>query len=315
MTETSASAAGRLVEINRCQICGSDRASTRFDDPPYRVVRCDDCSMVWVTPRFDDEALREVYGEDYWQSESPKTKGYSDYAKDADLYLKTFRRRHRLVRRYLPQGQARILDVGCAAGYFLRVMAEKGHEVRGVEVSDAIAARAVEHLGADRVHIGTLDSVPEDKQGYARGSFDLVTMWDVIEHVPDPKQLLEEAKAMLRPGGHLILETQNVDSRFATLLGLKWHHFKHQEHIFHFNPGTVRRVLEQAGFEVVKLTSSFGGKYVSFDFIAERAARLNRAASLALRPLTLLRGANVYLNFHDEMVVVARVRGDGPRTA
>ena len=219
------------------------------------------------------------------------------------------------MRRYLPQGKARILDVGCAAGYFLRVMAEKGHEVRGVEVSEAIAARAVEHLGTERVHIGTLDSVPADKPGYDKGSFDLVTMWDVIEHVPDPKQLLEEAKAMLRPDGHLILETQNVDSRFATLLGLKWHHFKHQEHIFHFNPDTVRRVLEQAGFEVVKLTSSFGGKYVSFDFIAERAARLNRAASLALRPLTLLRGANVYLNFHDEMVVVARIRRDARSTA
>jgi SAM-dependent methyltransferase len=297
VTGTSASPAGRLLEINRCQICGSDRASTRFEDPPYKVVRCDDCSMVWVTPRFDDEALRAVYGEDYWQSDSPKTKGYSDYAKDADLYLKTFRRRHRLVRRYLPQGKARILDVGCAAGYFLRVMAEKGHEVRGVEVSEAI------------------DSVPANKPGYDKGSFDLVTMWDVIEHVPDPKQLLEEAKAMLRPDGHLILETQNVDSRFATLLGLKWHHFKHQEHIFHFNPDTVRRVLEQAGFEVVKLTSSFGGKYVSFDFIAERAARLNRAASLALRPLTLLRGANVYLNFHDEMVVVARIRRDARSTA
>jgi SAM-dependent methyltransferase len=187
-------------------------------------------------------------------------------------------------------------------------MRDAGHEVRGVEVSEPIAQEAREHLGAERVFVGTLDSVPEDLAGFARGSFDLVTMWDVVEHVPDPQQLLREARAMIRPGGHLLLETQNVDSRFANLLGQRWHHYKHQEHIYHFNPSTVRRLLDQAGFEVVKLTSAFGGKYVSFDFIAERAGRLNRLASLAVRPLTAFRGANVYLNFHDEMVVVARPR-------
>ena len=115
-------------------------------------------------------------------------------------------------------------------------------------------------------------------------------------------------KAMLKDGGHLILETQNVDSRFASLLGSRWHHYKHEEHIYHFNPRTIDELLRQTGFELVKRTSAYGGKYVSFGFIAERSFRLNRLASLALKPLALLKGANLYLNFHDEMVVVARPR-------
>ncbi|MBK8977836.1 MAG: class I SAM-dependent methyltransferase [Planctomycetes bacterium] len=297
----------RLVHVTTCQLCGSDRSTLHFAEPPYKVLRCDGCGLVYVTPRWSDDALREVYGEDYWRSDSPKTKGYADYASEAELYLKTFRRRTRLVRRYLPTDRpARILDVGCAAGYFLRVMQDLGHDVRGVEVSEAIAGDAQASLGAERVWVGTLDSVPREQPGFEPGSFDLVSMWDVIEHVPDPQQLLRDALAMLRPTGHLLIETQNVDSRFANVLGPKWHHYKHEEHIYHFNPHTIRMVLDQAGFDVARLTSAFGGKYVSFGFIAERAARLNRLASLALKPLAAFKRANVYLNFRDEMVVVAK---------
>ncbi len=296
------------IEVPRCQLCGSEDSELKFEEPPYRVLRCKACSLVWVTPRWGDEAIHQVYDADYWRSDSPKTKGYANYADEAELYLKTFRRRTRLVRRYVPKG-GRILDVGCAAGFFLRVMRDGGHDVRGVELSPAIAGEAIAHLGEDRVHVGTLDTVPGDPaRGFGKGSFDLVTMWDVVEHVPDPQDLLRQARAMLRDDGHLIVETQNVDSRFANLLGPKWHHYKHEEHIYHFNPHTIRALLDQAGFEVERLTSAFGGKYVSFGFIAERASRLNRVASIALKPLSAFKRANVYLNFHDEMVVVARPR-------
>ncbi len=303
-----------FVEVTRCHVCGGANPTLEFEEPPYRVLRCDECSMVWITPRWHDDAIHSVYGEDYWRSDSPKTKGYANYASEAALYLKTFRRRMKFVSRHVAPG-GRILDVGCAAGFFLRVAREAGHDVQGVEVSAAIAREAVRELGSERVFIGTLDAVPQDRPGCARGSFDLVTMWDVIEHVPDPRALLTQARAMMRPEGRLIVETQNVDSRFANLLGRKWHHYKHEEHIYHFNPKTIRRVLDQAGFEIESMTSAFAGKYVSLGFIAERASRLNRAASFALKPLALFKKANVYLNFHDEMVVVARPRAAAPTGA
>lgn len=296
-----------FVEVTHCCLCGSADPTLQFEEAPYRVLRCKECEMVWVSPRWNDDAIAAVYDADYWKSENPKTKGYANYASEALLYLKTFRRRMKFVKRFVPT-KARILDVGCAAGFFMRVAREAGHDVHGVEVSDAIAQEAVRELGAERVWIGTLGSLPPDRVGCAPGSFDLVTMWDVIEHVPDPRTLLEEARELLRPGGCLLLETQNVDSRFANLLGKRWHHYKHEEHIYHFSPPTVRRLLDMAGYAVESVTSAFAGKYVSFSFIAERAARLNRVASVALKPLALFRRANVYLNFHDEMVVVARPR-------
>ena len=306
MTASTDAPTREVVPIDVCQVCGSREHETEFTEDPFAVRRCTRCSFVYVSPRYSDESIHTLYDEDYWQSDSPKTKGYAKYADEAPLYLKTFERRLRFVRKYVPE-HGKILDVGCAAGYFLRVMREHGYDGYGVEVSAAIASEAQRHLGEDRVHVGMLHEVPDDER-YRRGSFDLVTMWDVVEHVPDPQELLRQARAMLKPGGMLILETQNVDSRFAKFLGPKWHHFKHEEHIYHFNQATIRRALDQAGFDVTQLTSSFGGKYVSFGFITERAARLNKVVSWLLSPLNLLKNTSIYLNFGDEMVVAARAR-------
>lgn len=293
-----------MVEITTCQLCGSNDSSTQFDEAPFTVLRCGGCGLVYVTPRYEPEALRKIYTETYWKSDKPREQGYADYAADAELYLKTFRKRIALLPKPA-SGKLRILDVGCAAGFFLRVAAEHGHEVIGVEPSAAIAANAKQHLGEDSVHVGTLDDLPDDAR-FAPGSFDVVTMWDVVEHVPDPQDLLRKARRLLKPDGTLVIETQNVSSQFARLLGKKWHHYKHAEHLYHFNPQTVRDLLQQAGFEITKNTASYGGKYVSLSFIVERAARLHPAVSFLLKPLVLLKGANLYLNFRDEMVILAR---------
>lgn len=295
-----------LVEVSNCQLCGSDKAAEMFTEPPFRVLRCPECSLVYVTPRHDAATLHKLYGEDYWNSASPKTRGYASYTAEEDLYLKTFRRRLGLVKRHVREGPLRVLDVGCAAGYFLRVMRDEGHDVRGVELSAEIASHAIEHLGAENVHVGFLGDLGLDRKGFETGSFDLVTLWDVVEHVPDPQELLRQVRALLKPTGALILETQNVDSLFANLLGKRWQHYKHEEHLYHFNPATIRRLLSEVGFQIVRNTPSYGGKYVSFGFIAERASRLSPVAGLLMKPLTLFKKVSLYLNLRDEMIVVAR---------
>lgn len=307
MSDAAPTLADKLVEVECCQICGGRDHVLMFEEAPHRIVRCKGCSLVFVTPRVADHHVEEIYNEDYWRSDRPRDRGYADYARDEPLYLKTFERRMQFVDRWV-QGEAKVLDIGCAAGFFLRTMRARGHDVWGLELSAAIAAVAREHLGEERVHIGTIEGLPPDLPGFTPGSFDLVTLWDVVEHVPDPQSLLRAAARMLKPDGLLLLETQNVASRFARLLGRRWQHYKHQEHLYHFNPQTVAELLDQAGFEVVSNTPRFGGKYVSLSFIAERASRLSPAMGFLLKPLHLLGRANLYVNFHDEMVVVARAK-------
>ena len=120
-------------QVLLCQVCGSDRRAPKFEDGPYTVYTCSDCGLVYVSPRLQGQALLDVYNETYWKSDNPKERGYADYASEAALYLKTYRKRMKLVSQWLPE-RGRVLDVGCAAGYFLRVAQEHGHDVHGVEI-------------------------------------------------------------------------------------------------------------------------------------------------------------------------------------
>jgi len=289
--------------ITRCQLCGSERSSLKFADPPFRVVTCSDCGLVYVTPRLQGQALLDIYDAGYWKSDNPKLRGYADYAREAKLYLKTFEKRMALVGR-ITAPQSRVLDVGCAAGYFLRVMRDHGHDVHGVELSPAIAKEAIAALGSEAVHIGTLDDAVA-AMDYQDRSFDLVTLWDVIEHVPDPQALLRRLRQLIKPGGKLLLETQNVGSRWAALLGRRWHHYKHHEHLYHFTEATIRRLLADCGFRTLDVGARYAGKYVSFAFLAERAGRLGHIPGLLCKPLSLLAFCNLYVNPRDEIIVVA----------
>ncbi|MHC4262940.1 MAG: class I SAM-dependent methyltransferase [Planctomycetota bacterium] len=284
-----------------CGLCGSTERELKFTDGPFSVVTCTSCDLTYVTPRLVDHSLIEsVYDEGYWSSDAAKDRGYTDYRADAPLYLRTYRKRLKVVRRHFDQ-PGRVLDIGCAAGYFLKVMQEEGWDVTGLEPSDAIRPQAAERLGADNVRGGLLGEVD-----LPRGHYDLITFWDVIEHIPDTVAALRAAKELLAPGGKLLIETQNVQSRAAKFLGPAWQHYKHAEHIYHFHPGTLRRLMDDAGFEILENTPKLGGKYVSLGFIAERSQRLHPLLSTLLSPLNLVRSKAIYVNLFDEMIVVAR---------
>jgi SAM-dependent methyltransferase len=291
-------AVAEQVAAGRCPVCAGERFRTALEEPPYRVLRCLDCGTGVVSPRASD--LESIYADgSYWRSQSPRTIGYGDYRAAEPLYVKTFLRRLSFALGDRP-ASGKALDVGCAAGFCMQALRELGFEAYGVEVSETIATHAIERLGFDTVHIGTLESAP-----FAESTFELITMWDVIEHVADPGALLGRARELLKRDGLLVLETQNIDSAFARVLGRRWHHYKHAEHIYHFTPASLRRLLEEAGFTVRTMTPRYGGKYVSLDFIAERAGRIHPILSTALAPLRRLDSVSIYVNVMDEIVAAA----------
>jgi 2-polyprenyl-3-methyl-5-hydroxy-6-metoxy-1,4-benzoquinol methylase len=289
------------LEEARCLFCPPGTPTEKlFDDPPFAVVRCSGCGLTFVTPRIASEQVTEIYNEDYWRSPAAKDYGYTDYRKDAPHWLRTYRRRAKVVTPRLAAG-AKVLDVGCAAGFFLEVMREQGFDGWGLEVSAPIAREAQRRLGEERVHIGTLDDAP-----YAGGEFDLVTFWDVVEHLPDPIAVLRQARSLLKPGGLLLVETQNVESRFARLMGRRWQHFKQAEHLWHFSPSTAAALFEAAGFRAERTTAQRSGKYVSLDFIVERAGRVHPVLTKLLSPLSRVGGVAPYVNLYDEIIVIGR---------
>ena len=278
-----------------CALCGSRARSERFRDGRFTVVECRGCALVYVTPRLDERVLVErVYDADYWRSERPRERGYGDYLGDAALHRRTFERRLRVIARHLP-GPGRLLEIGCAAGFFLELMLERGWAAEGVEPSEPMRAECARRLGGARVHAGW----PQ------LAALDAVFLWDSLEHLPDPVGVLRAGASALRPGGVLVVETQNVESAFARLLGPRWQHFKHPEHLVHFSPRTLERALRAAGLRVVARSSRGAGKYVRAGFVVERAQRLGVVAALLAAPLAALGERALYVNPLDEMIVVA----------
>lgn len=285
-----------------CFLCGAEDEEILFRDGPFRVVRCKQCGMTYVNPRLSSERLHEMYQEEYWSSDRAKEFGYASYLAERENYEHTYRRRSTTIDRYHGE-PGRVLDVGCAAGFFLSVMKAKGWETSGVEISKPMVDYARDTLGLPDVRHGDLTTLEIDEAGY-----DVITMWDVIEHLEDPRVHLAAVHRGLRDDGIFVLETQDVSSRFARMMGPKWQHYKHEEHLYHFEPATLGRLLDEAGFEVLENTPRHGGKYVSMNFIVERVGRIHPLLTTLASPLRLIGGAALYINLLDEMIVVARKR-------
>jgi 2-polyprenyl-3-methyl-5-hydroxy-6-metoxy-1,4-benzoquinol methylase len=142
----------------------------------------------------------------------------------------------------------RLLDVGCAYGWFGEVARERGWDVAGVEAAEEPAS-AARNAGLDVV-TGTLENV-----AYPEARFDVVTLWDVLEHVPDIDGFLNEVRRVLKPGGLLALQSPNIRSVMARQAGADWSWLLLPHHVWHFTPSAMKATLERRGFAVEKLTT------------------------------------------------------------
>ncbi len=290
---------GLPLEEAACVLCGEAPKSLLVDDPPFKVWACGGCGMGFTSPRVRADRLADIYDLGYFSSESAGDFGYASYSEDAEGYFRTFERKANLIARHLPSG--RVLEIGCAAGFFLKVLERRGYDVHGVEVSGTILAHARDVLKLPHLFHGTLDAYPGEP-----GSFDAIMLWDVVEHLADPVAVLKQARTLLKPGGWLFLQTQDVSSMTRRVLGAKWTHFKQLEHVWHFSPSTIRELLARAGFETVEVRKRGAGKDISVGFIIDRMKRFSGVLHAVARLFSPWSRKFVYVNPWDEIVVAAR---------
>jgi len=242
-----------MLERVSCNLCGADDTTPVAEIDGFHIVRCRRCGLVYVNPRYRQEQLQEIYTEEYYDHDGINSGleffGYDDYLADEENIRITFTKRLRTIENYVNKG--RLLDVGCATGFFLDLARGQGWEVIGSEVSRFSVRYARERFGLD-VRLGTLKELEFDS-----GMFDVVTMWDVIEHVVDPMSELLEVQRILRDGGLLSIITPNVGSLVARVLGKRWEEFRRvREHVYFFSKRTLTAMLHKAGFEVLKVESA-----------------------------------------------------------
>lgn len=222
-----------------CNACGAMQPRQRFERDGFHIVECANCGLVYVgeDPAAIDFAA--LYDEGYYTGGREGV--FTDYVGQAPARRAAARRRLWSLRRL--QRGGRLLDVGCAAGFFL-VEAQAHYAVRGVELSAFSSRFAREQLGLDVV-TGTLQQAAFDA-----GSFDLVTLWDVIEHVADPAALLAEVARVLAPGGHVVLTTGDIGSAYAQARGAQWHLLTPPWHLYFFSRATLAALASRAGLRV-----------------------------------------------------------------
>lgn len=227
------------VGPEKCNLCGGAAFSPLVERSGLKVIRCCNCGLAFTYPL--PEEITSQYDKNYFEL----------YARRSKFRRRRMTRRLRCIETLIPQG--RLLDIGCSLGYFLEVAQRSGWEAFGTDISSFAAAEC--KLSGFDVKQGSLADA-----GFESGFFDCITMWDVLEHIPDPTAHMLEVNRVLRPGGLAVIGTPDIGHLAFKIKRSKWRHLKPAEHLFYFSRGTARSMLEKSGFRQVwpKVTFSAG---------------------------------------------------------
>jgi len=281
-----------------CLICQS-AGEVWTESRGRQLVRCVACGFAWVP----QGVARTGSGESIYESDEPIffTEEQKDYYRD-EVTIDAARAKLEWVARFVPPGSS-LLDVGANFGHFIRE-AQKQYSAIGIEPSASVVSWGRQHLDV-RLERGSIEA---DNPAYA-GRFGAITMFDVIEHLPDPRAALQRCGRYLTRGGHLFITTPDAGAPVARLLGSHWYYVDLLEHISLFTTANLARLLQECGFRVIE-RRTIGRRY-RVSYIERRLrglsrdSRLLRAAHVAALPLRLAREARITLNLGDVAGIVA----------
>lgn len=296
------------LEYIKCNICDSDsysvihKAKYEKEQVPDlkekfkssgdetlidQVVKCNNCGLIYVNPRLKSDLIVEGYSEG-------SDENFVSQAKGREL---TFTKSLKLIEKYSNKGK--ILDIGTAGGSFLHVAKKRGWEVYGIELNKWLCKWAKKNYGLE-IQSGTLFDY-KFKDNY----FDVITLWDVLEHVSDPKALLIEINRILKKDGILVVNYPDIDSLISKLMGKRWI-FLLSVHLFYFSPKTIKKILKLTNFETFLIKKHF--QKLAFGYLVFRLHAYNQFAYKVMsKVVRFLRMENIQIPYWlGQTLVLAR---------
>ncbi|MCX5713833.1 MAG: methyltransferase domain-containing protein [Candidatus Omnitrophica bacterium] len=300
-----------MVKDNiKCNLCGSNRYIIKYRSDakdekteqlyritsgellvPERIFKCVECGLVFARPTHDTSKLSTIYAEyvDEW------------YIKTEEGRRHTARSILKKLDKYKRHGN-RLLEVGCSAGFFLAEAQKMGWEVRGIEPSGWAAGYAKEKFNLEIINKSL------EECGLPDGYFDSVVIFDTIEHMTNPKEVLARLQKVLKPNGILYLTTPDIECLSSKLLKIKWWGIS-QFHLFYFSKSSLNKMLNSAGFECIKFV--YPARTFSYSYWLERIKGYNQALYVSLNFIIRLfhfQDKLITINLKDQIGVFARKR-------
>lgn len=233
--------------IETCPVgCAAPLVTTDIVLPEGPLLRCPECGQLvsQVSRARFRETMAQFDHPDFNQPSGPE-----------------FERRFEVARRRLariaallakPPREIQVLDVGCSRGQFIAAATRLGFQAEGVEPAPRMAEAA--RAAGLRVRTGLLE-----EQGFPDAGFDAVALFEVVEHLSEPRRLLAECRRVLKPGGLLVLSTANTASWTAAAMGARWDYFhiaKDAGHVSFYNPSSISRLAANCGFAVERIETA-----------------------------------------------------------
>lgn len=237
----------------KCPLCHNKSSVKRlcqvskqnyFPKRNFIYILCKKCGIAFLYPKYTKKDINQIYGKNYYSySSKPGNKlinfilswEFSPYAeyicKVADMGTK-------------------LLDVGCGTGNFLYQMQKRGWDVYGIEPFQEAVDTSSRKIGNERIFKGELP-----KLKFKVKNFDVVTLWHVLEHLPNPTIYLTSIHNLLRKGGYLVMEFPNLDSSLFSIFGKSYNWLSHNEHVFYYSKKGVKKFLRDNGFSTLSVYS------------------------------------------------------------
>ena len=280
--------------MNTCPWCGNQNIKTYLKLKDYfltqeefEIEECEHCHLLFTVPRPEPEVIGRYYKSEEYYSHQQNKKGLVPRIYE---FVKSFNIKNKVHMAIdgLPEGK--LLDIGCGVGDFLVLVRKKGWETTGIEPSEEARAIAQERIGFVPLR-------PEESKKLSDHSFDVITMWHVLEHIDDLKFQLSELSRLLKPNGRLIIALPNYQSFDCQYYKDKWAAWDVPRHLNHFSQDTLCRIVTEAGFQTIDtLKLKWDAYYISY--MSERYLRhslpLLRGALLGLKSNCKARRSGMY---------------------
>ena len=233
----------------KCIICENSSHKPFYEG----LLKCKMCGHVFADISITDKELRELYRKNYFFGEE-----YNDYIADSNILRKNFRLRKNSLSQFVDKDTHKnLLEIGCAYGFFLDEVKNQFIKVKGIDISEDAINYAKNKLKLDVTQTEFLDFQSEM-------SFDVVCMWDTIEHLKEPQMYIDKLSKITPTGGLLAITTGDIGSLMARIRRKNWRMIHPPTHLHYFTKKTLKQLFEKYGYEIIHM--EYCGFYRSFDF-------------------------------------------------